>query len=90
MVSKGVAKVPTVGSALEIATSITASQLENMDYQSIQEKLTIFSDCGNVFDQCEIAGKVARQVTDRYQEQLLRLLDENEQVIVGCCAKCIS
>lgn len=80
--------MPVAGAALEQVLGKTGEILQDKDYELIQDKLKMISNCGDVVEQIEIGCKVAWKLAKRYKEQLLRLQENNNDVQGGCCSFC--
>lgn len=80
--------IPQIGGLLESATEKIAKQVEKIDYKRIQSQLEVLSNCGDPMEQCDIARRVARQVTDRYKDQLIRIDNSNATISTGCSSCC--
>ncbi|CAF3802331.1 unnamed protein product [Rotaria magnacalcarata] len=90
MISKGMSSIPKIGFILELPTGKVAEKLDEIDYNLIKNKLEVISSCGDVIDQCNVARRVARQLADRYKEQLLMLHNPNDNIHEDCCSCCKS
>jgi hypothetical protein len=87
-VSKIIGYVPVIGSVTGDAIESGADFLQHIDHELIRNKLKMISKCGDIIDQCEVARKVARQLTNRYKEQLTRLQDDTTEIDNDCCSRC--
>jgi hypothetical protein len=69
--------VPTFGSVLRPILENGSDFLFSKDYTLIQEKLSLISGMGNHAEFLSVARQVAREITDRYKDQLLLLAPDH-------------
>ena len=86
--SEGVNSIPEIGSALSFPVSQTAKFIGDNDYNCIKSKLKMVSDCGDIYQQNEVARRVALRLTNRYKDQLIRLHNQSEDSSNGWCSCC--
>jgi hypothetical protein len=81
------ASMPNGGGVLSAVTGLIGDQLQQHEYNRFQDRMALVTDVGTVEELADIARQVARQLADRYEEQLLCL--KERQVPVVCCSCCI-
>jgi hypothetical protein len=81
--------MPNGGGIVSTLSSVIGSQLQQHEYERYQDRMALVTDVGAVEELTDVARQVARQLADRYKEQLLRLQPRPEVPVV-CCSCCYS
>ena len=82
--------MPNGGGIVSAVSSIVGSQLQQDEYDRYKNRMALVTDVGSVEELTDVARQVARQLADRYKEQLLRLQPRPKEVPVVCCSCCVS
>jgi hypothetical protein len=82
------ASIPTGGGALSVGVKIISTLLKEHKYNQFADRMALITDDRDILDLADLSRQIARQLADRYEEQLLQL-DPNKipQVCFPCFEK---
>ena len=82
------AAMPTGGGVVSTGASVIADVLRKHEYDRFQDRMGSIVENRDINDLCELARLIARELADRYKEQLLQLnpiVEEAPCVDCSCC-----
>jgi hypothetical protein len=84
------AAMPTGGGLVGGAASLFSSQLQEYEYNEFQSRLSSIAAVGTTEELTDVARQVARELAERYEDQLLRLNARSDEVSLICrwCCSC--
>ena len=82
------AAMPTGGGVVSTAASLASTLLKNHEYEKFQDRMALITESRDILELNELARQIARELADRYEEQLLQLDPEVKEVPCVDCSCC--
>ncbi|CAF0901596.1 unnamed protein product [Adineta steineri] len=82
--------LPTGGEVAGGVASVVSSSLRNHEYKRYEERISLITNVGTVEELSDVSRQVARELADRYKEQLLSLtiIPHHRCRICSWCCRC--
>jgi hypothetical protein len=80
--------MPTGGGVISTLSGLLGSQLQKHEYNRYQNRMAVVTDVGTIEELTDVARRIARQLADRYQNQLLSLILRPDEVPQACLSSC--
>ena len=73
------------GGAISAIAGFAGDKIKEKEHQDFQERMSFIANVGNMEELNEVARRIARRLTDNYQEQLVSLNERPEPSSICCC-----